>query len=210
MESGSLLAFGSFFFTQRNFWPRPSAIACARGGGTFSGACAAALQPGRAMSDGEDYGFEYSDDDQEEEDVNIENQYYNSKGLLADSDLKGALDGFKEVVSMEEDKGEWGFKAHKQMVRTAQPTRPLPRAATSCAAAGQAAVQAEELQGDDGHVQGHAHVHQVSSRARPCPRPFPTALHPAAPLGGGGCLPGSRGYDPHERSWGSPMWHPRT
>ena len=82
-----------------------------------------------AMSDGEDYGFEYSDDDQEEEDVNIENQYYNSKGLLADSDLKGALDGFKEVVSMEEDKGEWGFKAHKQMVRAAQPTRPLPRAA---------------------------------------------------------------------------------
>ena len=81
------------------------------------------------MSDGEDYGFEYSDDDQEEEDVNIENQYYNSKGLLADSDLKGALDGFKEVVSMEEDKGEWGFKAHKQMVRAAQPTRLLPRAA---------------------------------------------------------------------------------
>ena len=125
---------GSLFFTHRNFWPRPKfsalGLACARGGGTFSGACAAALQPGRAMSDGEDYGFEYSDDDQEEEDVNIENQYYNSKGLLADSDLKGALDGFKEVVSMEEDKGEWGFKAHKQMVRTAQPTRPLPRAAS--------------------------------------------------------------------------------
>jgi len=69
------------------------------------------------MSDGEDYGFEYSVDDHEEEDVNIENQYYNSKGLLADSDLKGALDGFKELVSMEEDKGEWGFKAHKQMVK---------------------------------------------------------------------------------------------
>lgn len=69
------------------------------------------------MSDGEDYGFEYSDDDQEEEDVNIENQYYNSKGLLADSDLQGALDGFKEVVTMEDEKGEWGFKAHKQMVK---------------------------------------------------------------------------------------------
>merc|ERR1719272_2629069 len=81
-----------------------------------AGTCVA-LQPGWAMSDGEDYGFEYSDDDQEEEDVNIENQYYNSKGLLADSDLKGALDGFKEVVSMEESKGEWGFKAHKQMVK---------------------------------------------------------------------------------------------
>lgn len=29
----------------------------------------------------EDYGFEYSDEDPEEEDVDIENQYYNSKGV---------------------------------------------------------------------------------------------------------------------------------
>jgi hypothetical protein len=29
----------------------------------------------------EDYGFEYSDDEPEEQDVDIENQYYNSKGL---------------------------------------------------------------------------------------------------------------------------------
>ena len=29
-----------------------------------------------------DYGFEYSDDNVEEEDVDIENQYYNSKGQL--------------------------------------------------------------------------------------------------------------------------------
>jgi COP9 signalosome complex subunit 2 len=28
----------------------------------------------------EDYGFEYSDEEQEEQDVDIENQYYNSKG----------------------------------------------------------------------------------------------------------------------------------
>lgn len=27
-----------------------------------------------------DYGFEYSDEDVEEEDIDIENQYYNSKG----------------------------------------------------------------------------------------------------------------------------------
>jgi len=67
------------------------------------------------MSD-DDYGFEYSDDDQEEEDVNIENQYYNSKGLL-DSDVDAALSGFKDVVTMEEEKGEWGFKAYKQMVK---------------------------------------------------------------------------------------------
>lgn len=35
-----------------------------------------------SMSDDdmEDYGFEYSDEDVEEEDVDIENQYYNSKG----------------------------------------------------------------------------------------------------------------------------------
>ena len=28
----------------------------------------------------EDYGFEYSDDEAQQEDVDIENQYYNSKG----------------------------------------------------------------------------------------------------------------------------------
>lgn len=33
------------------------------------------------MSDDDmDYGFEYSDEDVEEADVDIENQYYNSKG----------------------------------------------------------------------------------------------------------------------------------
>ena len=30
----------------------------------------------------EDYGFEYSDDDAQDENVDIENQYYNSKGVL--------------------------------------------------------------------------------------------------------------------------------
>jgi len=67
------------------------------------------------MSD-DDYGFEYSDDDQEEEDVNIENRYYNAKGDLAE-DVDAALAGFQEVVSMEDEKGEWGFKAYKQMVK---------------------------------------------------------------------------------------------
>lgn len=31
-------------------------------------------------ADMEDYGFEYSDEEPEEQDVDIENQYYNSKG----------------------------------------------------------------------------------------------------------------------------------
>lgn len=36
----------------------------------------------------EDYGFEYSDEDQEEQDVDIENQYYNSKGNFEIYQLK--------------------------------------------------------------------------------------------------------------------------
>ncbi|BDA40631.1 COP9 signalosome complex subunit 2 [Coccomyxa sp. Obi] len=64
----------------------------------------------------EDYGFEYSDEDVQEEDVDIENQYYNSKGML-EGDPQEALRGFQEVVSMEGDKGEWGFKALKQIVK---------------------------------------------------------------------------------------------
>eukprot|EP00898_Chlorokybus_atmophyticus_P001668 jgi/Chlat1/2501/Chrsp175S02371 len=66
--------------------------------------------------DMEDYGFEYSDEEPEEQDVDIENQYYNSKGLLED-DPQAALDGFQQVVKMEPEKGEWGFKALKQTVK---------------------------------------------------------------------------------------------
>ena len=32
-------------------------------------------------ADMEDYGFEYSEEEPEEQDVDIENQYYNSKGM---------------------------------------------------------------------------------------------------------------------------------
>lgn len=35
-----------------------------------------------ADADMEDYGFEYSDEEPEEQDVDIENQYYNSKGFF--------------------------------------------------------------------------------------------------------------------------------
>ena len=58
------------------------------------------------MSDDEDFGFEYSDDDQEEDEVDVENQYYNSKGLL-ETDEDAALKGFEEVVSREEERGEY-------------------------------------------------------------------------------------------------------
>ena len=69
--------------------------------------------------DSMDYGFEYSEEEEEEEDVDIENQYYNSKGAL-ESAPEEALEGFKGVVRMEAEgagKGEWGFKALKQVVK---------------------------------------------------------------------------------------------
>ncbi|CAL9000681.1 unnamed protein product [Prunus brigantina] len=69
-----------------------------------------------ADADMEDYGFEYSDEEPEEQDVDIENQYYNSKGLV-ETDPEGALSGFDEVVRMEPEKAEWGFKALKQTVK---------------------------------------------------------------------------------------------
>ncbi|KAI3694444.1 hypothetical protein L1987_77409 [Smallanthus sonchifolius] len=67
-------------------------------------------------ADMEDYGFEYSEEEPEEQDVDIENQYYNSKGLV-ETDPEGALSGFAEVVQMEPEKAEWGFKALKQTVK---------------------------------------------------------------------------------------------
>eukprot|EP00178_Gracilaria_changii_P017781 TRINITY_DN506_c0_g1_i2.p2 TRINITY_DN506_c0_g1~~TRINITY_DN506_c0_g1_i2.p2 ORF type:complete len:440 (-),score=94.73 TRINITY_DN506_c0_g1_i2:1790-3109(-) len=68
------------------------------------------------MEDDEDYGFEYETDDDEEQDIDIENQYYTAKGLL-ETDTTAALAAFEEVLQMEAEKGEWGFKALKQIVK---------------------------------------------------------------------------------------------
>ena len=41
------------------------------------------------MSDmDEDYGFEYSDEEQDEEQVDVENQYYNAKGTLFKNSIR--------------------------------------------------------------------------------------------------------------------------
>ena len=49
-----------------------------------------------------------ADEELEEQDVDIENQYYNSKGLLESEEYEEALAGFNQVLKMEgEDKGEW-------------------------------------------------------------------------------------------------------
>nr|CAG4643876.1 EOG090X04DO [Lepidurus arcticus] len=67
-------------------------------------------------ADEEDYDLEYSEDSNSEPDVDLENQYYNSKALKED-DPKAALASFQKVLDLEGEKGEWGFKALKQMIK---------------------------------------------------------------------------------------------
>lgn len=65
----------------------------------------------------EDYDFDYeSDEAGSEGDADLENQYYNAKGLK-ESDPTAAIKGFQEVIDNEPTKGEWGFKAHKQTLK---------------------------------------------------------------------------------------------
>lgn len=68
------------------------------------------------MDDDEEYDLEYSTDSNSEPDVDLENQYYNSKALKED-DPGSAIKSFEKVLELEQEKGEWGFKALKQMVK---------------------------------------------------------------------------------------------
>ncbi|XP_067613986.1 COP9 signalosome complex subunit 2-like [Eurosta solidaginis] len=65
----------------------------------------------------EDYGLKYSEDSNSEPDVDLEDQYYNSKALKEENP-NGALASFQKVLDLEGgEKGEWGFKALKQMIK---------------------------------------------------------------------------------------------
>ena len=65
----------------------------------------------------EDYDLEYSEESNSEPDVDLENQYYNSKALK-EEDPRAALESFQRVLDLENgEKGEWGFKALKQMIK---------------------------------------------------------------------------------------------
>ncbi|KAG0347941.1 hypothetical protein BG004_006504 [Podila humilis] len=64
----------------------------------------------------EDYDFDYEDEDGEEPDVDLENKYYNAKGHKEDEPETALLE-FQGVVDAETEKGDWGFKALKQMVK---------------------------------------------------------------------------------------------
>lgn len=67
--------------------------------------------------DDEDYDLEYSEDSNSEPDVDLENQYYSSK-VLKETDPKAALESFQRVLELENnEKGDWGFKALKQMIK---------------------------------------------------------------------------------------------
>jgi len=58
-------------------------------------------------SDNEDYEFDYEDNSEEESpDVDIENRYYNAKQMKA-TDPEAAINEFLEVVTSEEEKGDW-------------------------------------------------------------------------------------------------------
>ena len=63
------------------------------------------------------YDFEYEEDDDEEDgDVDLENKYYNGKQIKL-SDPEDAIALFLEIPSLEQEKGEWGFKGLKQAIK---------------------------------------------------------------------------------------------
>jgi len=78
------------------------------------------------MSDEDDMDMMYEDEmepeeeeennDEEGGEVDAENEYFNAKGLIED-DLDGAIDGFENVVKIEKEKGEWGFKSLKKLTK---------------------------------------------------------------------------------------------
>ncbi|KAK7985148.1 COP9 signalosome complex subunit 2 [Apiospora saccharicola] len=69
-------------------------------------------------SDDEQYDFEYEDDDDDQDsgDVDIENKYYNAKQMKG-SEPEAAIGEFLSIPSLEEEKGDWGFKGLKQAIK---------------------------------------------------------------------------------------------
>lgn len=69
-------------------------------------------------SDDEDYGFDYSDNDEANESgsADVENMYYKAKSKK-DDNPEEALKEFRAIVDQEEEQGDWGFKALKQSTK---------------------------------------------------------------------------------------------
>eukprot|EP01118_Nematostelium_gracile_P003471 TRINITY_DN14040_c0_g1_i1.p1 TRINITY_DN14040_c0_g1~~TRINITY_DN14040_c0_g1_i1.p1 ORF type:complete len:445 (-),score=164.00 TRINITY_DN14040_c0_g1_i1:39-1373(-) len=76
------------------------------------------------MSDEDDMDMMYDDEEVGEEGegeggeggAEIENEYYNAKGMI-EEDIKEAIKGFEKVVTLEKEKGEWGFKSLKKLTK---------------------------------------------------------------------------------------------
>lgn len=63
------------------------------------------------------FDFEYEDDDEEDSgDVDIENKYYNAKQMKL-TDAAAAIEEFLGIPTLEEEKGDWGFKGLKQAIK---------------------------------------------------------------------------------------------
>jgi len=69
-------------------------------------------------SDDDDYGFEYSEEEGngEVDGVDVENMYYKAKSKKEEAPEE-ALKEFRAIIDQEEEKGDWGFKALKQMTK---------------------------------------------------------------------------------------------
>jgi len=68
------------------------------------------------MEDDDDFGFEYEENSDSEPDADLENQYYSAK-TLKELNQREAIGEFAKVLELESEKGEWGFKALKQMIK---------------------------------------------------------------------------------------------
>ncbi|GAA5864326.1 hypothetical protein JCM1840_006745 [Sporobolomyces johnsonii] len=70
------------------------------------------------MDEDEDYGFEYEGSENEDDVVDVENEYYTAKSQRDDPNV--ALASFQKIVDDEAsrgEQGEFGFKALKQMTK---------------------------------------------------------------------------------------------
>ena len=68
------------------------------------------------MSDDGEYDLQYSEGSSEP-DIDLENQYYHANALKKENQ-KVSLDSFQRVLELDNgEKGEWGFKALKQMIK---------------------------------------------------------------------------------------------
>ena len=75
--------------------------------------------------DEEEYEFDYSEEDDDMEDgaldvhVQIENQYYTAKQHLEEGPRArdAALAALRQVVALQPEQGDWGFKALKRIVK---------------------------------------------------------------------------------------------